>query len=409
MKRKQEDNDIKIMQLRSLCMVAERGTVSSAAENLFRTQSAITRSIRDLEHTLAVPLFERHASGMLLTEHGKCVLPRAQRAIQELNQIPALLARFKQRESLRDDAEPVWLFNVRRLQIFLRLYHLHHTQSVASLLNISQPAVSAALKVLEKGAGVALFQRSPKGMIPSAAAREMAPHISRSLNEIRHIPEDLAAQAGVLQGTVNVGALPLCRSTILPRAIARLVAAHPAVKVVTNESAYSALVTELRAGEVDLILGALRHDEEVNDIASQVLFTEELVLVVRPQHPLAGKPLAPADLASAQWILPRDNTPARHLLDRAFRTLGMPAPLPVVESGDLAIVRGLLMNSDMVAAVSRHQLEYELRAGALLPLTLPLSDTRREIGITLRHTALHSPATLALIDAINAEAAPYAS
>lgn len=118
MKRKQEDNDIKIMQLRSLCMVAERGTVSSAAENLFRTQSAITRSIRDLEHTLAVPLFERYASGMLLTEHGKCVLPRAQRAIQELNQIPALLARFKQRESLRDDAEPVWLFNVRRLQIF---------------------------------------------------------------------------------------------------------------------------------------------------------------------------------------------------------------------------------------------------------------------------------------------------
>lgn len=47
-------------------MTAEQGAASLAALNLFRTQSAITRSIRDLEHTLAISLFERHAKGMLL-------------------------------------------------------------------------------------------------------------------------------------------------------------------------------------------------------------------------------------------------------------------------------------------------------------------------------------------------------
>ena len=396
--------DIKIMQLRSLCLIAVRGTVSGAAEYLFRTQSAVTRSIRDLEETLETPLFERHASGMVLTEQGKCVLPRARRALDELNQIPALLARFKQRESGREEAEPIWLFNVRRLQIFLGLNRLHHTQSVASTLGISQPAVSAALKVLEKGAGTVLFQRSPKGMMPTAAAREIAPHISRALNEIRHIPEDLAAKAGIIQGSVQVGALPLCRSTLLPRAITRLVTAHPAVSVVTNESAYSALITELRAGDVDLILGALRHDAGINDIDNQVLFAEELVLLVRPGHPLTGKKPMPGEFTETQWILPRANTPARHLLDRAFQRLGMSAPVPVVESGDLAIVRGLLLNSDMVAAVSWHQLEYELEAGTLVPLDFMLPDTARDIGITLRHGALLSPATLALIDCIKMEA-----
>jgi len=404
MQEQEDTNHIKIMQLRSLCMIAERGTVSEAAEDLFRTQSAVTRSIRDLEHTLATPLFERHASGMLLTENGKCVLPRALRALQELKQIPALLARFKLRESMRDDAEPIWLFNVRRLQIFLRLFHLQHTQSVASSLSISQPAVSAALKVLEKGANIVLFQRSPRGMQPTAAAREMAPHISRALNEIRHIPEDLAAQQGVLQGTVHVGALPLCRSVLLPRAIARLVTAHPAIKVVTNESAFSTLITELRAGDVDLIVGALRHDNNVTDIDNRRLFSEELVLLARPQHPLAGRTLSAADLADTQWIFPRENSPARHLLEHAFATLDIPAPKPVVESGDLAIVRGLLMDSDMVAAVSWHQLEYELKSGVLQPLSFTLPDTRRDIGITLRAGALHSPATLALIKCINAEA-----
>lgn len=401
MKNIKEEIALKIMQIRAFCMIAERGTVSEAANNLFRTQSAITRSIRDLEHTLATPLFERHASGMMLTEIGKGVLPRAKRAIQELHVIPSLLNKLKQRDSGREEAEPIWLFNLRRLQIFLALYRLHHTQSVANLLGISQPAVSAALKVLERGAGVMLFQRTPKGMMPTPAGREIAPYISRALNEIRHIPEDLAAQQGVLTGTVHVGALPLCRSTLLPLAITHLVARYPGIKVVTNESAFSALVTELRSGDIDFILGALRQNDAVLDIHNQVLFDEELILLARPQHPLAGRPLTADDFAQTQWILPRDNTPARHLLDSAFQALGMNEPQPVVESGDLAIVRGLLLNSDMVAAVSSHQLEYELRAGILMPLQLNLPNTRREIGFTFRQGALHSPATQALLRSIN--------
>lgn len=382
-------------------MISERGTVSEAAEKLFRTQSAITRSIRDLEHTLATPLFERHASGMLLTEMGKCVLPRAQRAINELHHIPRLLSKLKLRDGQREEAEPVWLFNLRRLQIFLALCRFHHTQSVAVSLGISQPAVSAALKVLEKGAGLALFQRTPKGMIPTPAGREIAPFISRALNEIRHIPEDLAAQQGILTGTVHVGALPLCRSSLLPQAITRLVTRYPGVKVVTNESVFSALVSELRAGDIDFILGALRQNDAVPDIRNQVLFNEELILLARPQHPLAGRQLTPDELAQTQWILPRENSPARHLLDSAFMTLGMSAPQPVLESGDLAIVRGVLLHSDMVAAVSSHQMEFELRAGILTPLMLNLHDTRREIGLTFRQGALHSPAARALLNCID--------
>jgi len=402
MKNTHQDYLIKIMQIRAFCMIAERGTVSDAADKLFRTQSAITRSLRDLEHTLATPLFERHASGMLLTEMGKCVLPRARRAIQELQHIPLLLSKLKQRENQREEAEPLWLFNLRRLQIFLALCRFHHTQSVAVSLGISQPAVSAALKVLEKGAGMALFQRTPKGMMPTPAGREIAPFISRALNEIRHIPADLAAQQGVLTGTVHVGALPLCRSSLLPRAITLLVTRYPGVKVVTNESVFSALVSELRAGDIDFILGALRQNDTVADVQNQVLFDEELILLARPQHPLAGRALTPDDLKQTQWILPRENSPARHLLDRAFTALGMSAPQPVVESGDLAIVRGVLLHSDMVAAVSSHQLEYELRANILTPLKLNLPDTRRKIGLTFRQGALPSPAAKALLECINA-------
>lgn len=402
MRKTKTENMINIMQIRAFCMVVERGTVSRASHDLFRTQSAITRSIRDLEHTLALSLFERHSNGMLLTDIGKCILPRAQRALVELNQIPALLNRLQQQDDRRrEDTEPIWLFNVRRLQIFLHLYNLNHTQSVANTLGITQPAVSAALKVLGKGAGVALFQRTPKGMMPTPAGREIAANISRALNELRHIPEDIAARQGMLTGTVHVGALPLSRARLLPQALIKLISRHPGIKVVTNESAFSALITELRAGNIDFIIGALRKEEKLLEIQNEVLFEEELILLARPQHPLAGRQVLKQDLRKIQWVLPRETAPSRFLLEQALQRMGVEPPHPVVESGDPAVVRALLLGSDMVAAVSSHQLDYEVSAGILMPLRINLVATRREIGLTFRQGALLSPAAAALVRCVH--------
>lgn len=401
MRKKNVGNYIKIMQIRTFCMIADRGSASMAARNLFRTQSAITYSIRDLEHILTVSLFERHAGGMLLTEMGRKVLPRARNAMAELSRIPTLLSRLRQRDGVEtEDAEPVWLFNERRLQIFLSLYRLHHTLRVANALSVTQPAVSAALKVLEKGAGIALFDRTPKGMMPTPAGHEIAPCISRALNEIRHIPEDIAAHRGQLTGTVYVGALPLSRAYLLPQAIIRLVSLHSGIKVATNEGEFSSMVTELRAGDVDFIIGALREEGSIPEVHNEALFEEELVLLVRPEHPLAGRELNKTELSDARWILPRNHAPSRYLLEDAFRKMGMASPKPVVESGDPAVVRTLLLGSDMVAAVSSHQLDYELSAGILVALSISLADTRREIGLMTRLGALHSPATDALLRCI---------
>lgn len=149
MLKRKHDKIINIMQLRFFCQVALRGSVSRAADDLFRTQSAITRAIRDLEAALNVTLFERHYSGMVPTEYGKCILPRARRAIDDLQAIPALLQKHHTRSS-GPLADAGWLFNTRRLAIFIQLYHVNHTQTVAQQLGITQPAVSAALKVPKK-------------------------------------------------------------------------------------------------------------------------------------------------------------------------------------------------------------------------------------------------------------------
>lgn len=402
---KHESELCNLMQIRAFCQVVDQGSVSRAADELFRTQSAITRSIRDLEEHLSVPLFERHANGMLLTDYGKCILPRARRAIADLHDTAELLARLQGRTAHgRAPTEPLYLFNVRRLQIFVALCKTRHMQTVATLLGLSQPAVSAALKVLENGADTSLLERTPQGMIPSLAGQEMVPNIRRALNELRHIPADIAARQGVLVGTVQIGALPLSRARLLPQAILAVTAQYAGIKIITNESAFVTLSSELRSGEVDFIVGALRTSEYAADMVSETLFTEKMVIVARRGHPLSGTSVSPEDLRNARWVLPRSETPARKLLESSFRKMDIPPPDPVVESGDLAIVRGLLLDSDMLAAVSARQLQHELDNGELVSLEVELADTERPIGITFRAGSLLSPAANAMIEAIRAQA-----
>lgn len=384
-----------LMQVRAFLSVVETGSVSKAAAILLRAQSAVTRSIIALESQLGVSLFERNAVGMRLTRQGESILPRAQRAMQELLSVPLLLDRAN-----GGNVEPLYLFQTRRLEIFARLCEAQNMQTAAATLGVSQPAISGAIKVLEQGFGNRLFERTPQGLIPTRQAYVILGHALRTLNELRHFRADISALDGVVQGVVHVGALPLGRTHILPEAIVRLTSEHPRVSIITNESPFDLLANELRSGDVDFIFGALRSSDYGSDLFGEVLLREELVVLVRCNHPWVGQGICLDKMKSAKWILPRSASPARELLNSFFTHRGVDAPSPVVETGDLAILRGLLRNSDMLAAVSAHQLQYEIDSGELVRLPLSLQRTTRPIGLIYRTAALQSPASRALVDKI---------
>lgn len=384
-----------LMHVRAFVRVADHGSVSKASVALFRAQSVVTRSISELETRLGVPLFERHANGMRLTDFGARLLPRARRTLTELETVPGLLGGAD-----KQAVEPLYLFQVRRLQVFVKLCETHHMQTVASLFGLSQPAVSSTLKVLESGCGRPLFERTPRGLQPTRVSHEILFPIRRALNELRHIETDITALRGALQGVVHVGALPLGRTRILPEAIVRMMAEHPAIQVITNESPFDLLATELRAGDVDFIFGALRPEAYASDLAGEALLNEDMVVVARRDHPLYSKHALHDELSTARWVLPRAGSPARQMLDECFTRFGIAPPRPVVESADMAIIRGLLLRSDMLAAVSAHQLEQEIASGELCILPLELKQTTRAIGLTSRNGCLHSPVAQALMDMI---------
>jgi DNA-binding transcriptional LysR family regulator len=77
---------LKLRELNVLLAVAQAGSMAKAGRDLAISQSAISRAIADMEHTLGVPLFDRTSQGIELTQYGRAILNRAVAVFDELNQ-----------------------------------------------------------------------------------------------------------------------------------------------------------------------------------------------------------------------------------------------------------------------------------------------------------------------------------
>ena len=379
--------------------VAAAGGVRRSSETLHRASSAIARSVAALEAALGAELFERKGRGMLLTRAGEIVLMRAQQIEAALKEVREDAVRLRTRQGA-PIASLEALHNERRLEVAALLSEVHHMPSVAAALGISQSAVSQAVARLEDALGQPLFARTARGMVPTDAGSRWVVRFERVLAELRHIHADIAALQGALEGTVTIGALPLARTQLLPTAIAEVHAQHPKLRFRSLESPYEELTAGLLSGRIDFILGALR-PQHSQGLTTEAVFEDRISIIVRAEHPLARrKKLGLRDLDGYPWVLSRAGAPLREALDAVFTRQGLPLPQPLVETGDLALVRGLLLRGDMVTALSTYQLHYELEAGWLRALDLPMPDMARGIGITTRMGARLSPGADALLAAI---------
>ncbi len=268
----------------------------------------------------------------------------------------------------------------------------------ARRLGVHQPSVTRAVRDLETLCGRILFDRSHHGITPTREARELARHAGLALAELQQGVEAFRESHGQVDGRIVVGSLPLARSALVPTAITRLLARYPGVRLRLVDGPYPELLHELRSGRLDFIVGALRIPPPA-DIRQESLFTDSLSLVVRPGHPLRGiTKLAAADLADLDWILPPDGTPGRKLFEDFCRSVELGPPRHVIECSSLVAVRGLLLQSDRVALLSRAQVGFEVESGQLAVLGDPLPHTARPIGLALRSDWRPTQAQAAFLD-----------
>ncbi|ANN74559.1 hypothetical protein BAU08_04450 [Bordetella bronchialis] len=391
-----------LRRLRAFLGVVQEGSVHRAAEALHLTQPTVTRAIQKLERDIGHPLFERTSTGMTATPIGLAAARRAARALGYLQAAENELARLPGGAAARSAPRIAHALTSRHLQALTALSEQGTQSAAAATLSLSQPAITQALSDLERLVGTPLLLRTSRGMAATAAGEILLRRGKLALAEITACASDIAEHLGAITGTVAVGVLPICGTLLVPRAVNRLLRDHPDLRVVLVDGPYDTLLQKLREGQVDVMVGPLR-DPCPADTRQEALFDGALSVIARQGHPLSRhRELTLAELSRWEWVLPSRGTPARAIVERVMARAGVPMPPNPVEADALATLRALLMESERVAMISRHQIYFEERGGMLAVLPVELADTARSIGMTLRADAQPPAGVLSLLGHLRA-------
>ena len=382
-------HDIPIRKLRVFATLAGTGNARAAAEALFLTQSAVSRSLAALEAELAAPLFVRSSRGMVLTDVGTILQRRAARAFAYLDAAQEEVLRLPRPRGTASRATGHLAARLapRHIAVLPRLAELHSETAVARALGITQPAVHAALRDLEQALGQPLFARTSRGMVPTIAGEIIVRAVRLYNSEVRHIEADLVQREGALQGSLVVGSLPLSGAGLLAPVVGDFAARHPEIRLTVLEGQYDALLGGLVCGDVDLIVGAL-HATPPPQVQQRALLTDHLAAVVRAGHPLTRHARLDLDgLRAAHWIVPFRRTSTHNTYERAMLQAGLDMPRHAIEANSVATARAVLLHSDRVSVLPRSQVREDVAAGTLALLPVDLSGAVLPLGLATRADA----------------------
>jgi LysR family transcriptional regulator, regulator for genes of the gallate degradation pathway len=369
--------------LQAFLEVAALGSINAAATRMHLTQSAVTQAIAAVERHFGVSLFTRSSTGMHATTAGNVCAERIERALAQLREAMAELARSK-----LDPREREQLFRhvtAAQLTSLIKLVEFRNFTHAARAMGVSQPTIHRAARTLESSLNAVLFEKTSYGVVPTREAERLSQRAHRAFVEIAQAQADVDALRGRDSGSTVIGAMPLARSFLVPRALIQFTREHSEHAVSIMEGTYEHLLAALQAGHADFLIGALRELRPSADIIQEHLFDDPLSIVMRAQHPLAKRrKLSATDLTSHPWIAPRSSSPLRVQFEALFTKLGVESPRPPIECNSLIAARALLMESDHLMLSSMNQVYYELQAGMLVALPHPAGRIVRGIGLTVR-------------------------
>ena len=340
----------------------------------------MTQGLKKIESSLGFKLFHRHHNDLSPTDEGIIFLSRTRRAIQFLLEARALLG-----PAYRNNKKFLRLLTTGQLSAVAAVADKKSYTIAARHLGLSQPTVHRAVKDVERLIQAPLFSKSETGVDVSLRAKRFAQKINLFFNEINQGIEDIKHYEGQPCGVLRIGSLPLSRATVVPRTVVVLTQKFPRTEISIIEGPYEEQLNSLLHGRLDLIIGALRPTNTDSGILQEPLFKDELSIVMKRGHALdSPEPISANDLRGFSWVAPRKDTPGRLVFADFFKRHGLREPDEIVESSSLVATRGLLLESDRLALLSRRQVEIEIHHKILSLKPQKLAGTQRDIGITYR-------------------------
>jgi DNA-binding transcriptional LysR family regulator len=278
-----------------------------------------------------------------------------------------------------------------QVEAFVETARRRNVSRAAEALYVSQPALTARLKALERELDAPLFVRTGRGVRLTEVGREFLPYAERVLATLSDGRRRLADVRAGGAGELVIGAAPTISTYVLPAVLRRFQSVHPGAALSVRAGHSEDVLGMVLREEVQVGLArAIRHPE----VNSMPFFEDEIVLVVDRKHPFASQDRVRLESVAAERIILFDRASSYHELTSAlFRQAGV-VPRAVMELDDVAAAKKMVEHGLGLALLPRAAVAAELRRGSLHAVKIAGAPVFRRRIVALRRKDAGRPTAL---------------
>ncbi|WP_224701391.1 LysR family transcriptional regulator [Devosia aquimaris] len=270
-----------------------------------------------------------------------------------------------------------------QLRIFLAVAEQQHITRAAQSLHLTQSAVSAAVAALESRHGVRLFDRVGRAILLNDTGRAFQAEARAVLDSARAAENALDDLSALRRGRLSIMASQTVANHWLPGRLVAFRRAYPQVEIELGFANTDQVADGVESGRAEL--GLVEGDVNRDPLSRDLLDHDEMVVVVAPGHPWAGRNIAPDDLGTTPWVVRETGSGTRAAFDGLLQRAGVTPEIAMALPGNEAVI-GVVEAGLGATLVSRNVARAHLAAGLLCLVHTP--PVRRDFYL-LRHRQRH--------------------
>ena len=265
-----------------------------------------------------------------------------------------------------------------QLRTFQEVAKLGSFSRAANKVFLSQSAVSAQIRQLEREYGDRLFDRSGKTVKLTPAGRVALAYAERLLKVREESQLAIADHGTRVRGMLKIGANEATCLYVLPKVFAAYCRLYPEVQISIYRNFSYKIVDKLEEGSLDI--GIVTLPVRSPSLRVQPIFRDQLMLMVSPKNPLAKQKSVSIDEVAGQPLLFPKTGYTRGLMDKLFRpyngTLQVRMELPSV-----GMIKGFVAEGIGVSLISASFAVEDVRLGRAKLIPIRDVELWRELGL----------------------------
>jgi DNA-binding transcriptional LysR family regulator len=273
------------------------------------------------------------------------------------------------------------VLNLNQLRAFYQVARCQNVSLAARQLFVSQPAVTAQVKLFEESCGLKLFKKKGRSLVLTDEGKTLF-NFSKKVFEYEEKIEAAVEQMKVLKkGNLKLGSARTYARYFMPFLLTGFRDAYPDIKIHLDEGSSREMISSLIELKNEVVIIAKTEDSP--NIAYIPFSREELVLILSPNHRLVNNDRIRFEQIAEEPIIMKDSgSGTRRLVDDLFSKEGV-TPNILMETGDAEIIKLLVQHGEGISFLAKEAVAVELQDKKLV--SVPLGKSSIFLDVTIAY------------------------